>query len=75
MLQKIIVLNLLLILTSPSLAQQFEQKPLTDSVEQADSAKGATTPLPLEQIKNFADIFTRIKSAYIEEVSDEELLD
>lgn len=34
-----------------------------------------TTPLPLEQIKTFAEIFTRIKVNYVSPVSDEQLLD
>ncbi len=33
------------------------------------------TALPLEQIKNFAEIFTRIKRFYVEPVSDEQLLE
>ena len=33
------------------------------------------TPLPLEQIKTFADIFTRIKLSYVEPVTDEQLLE
>lgn len=33
------------------------------------------TPLPLEQIKTFAEIFTRIKRSYVEPISDEKLLD
>lgn len=31
--------------------------------------------LPLEQMRTFTDVFTRIKSDYVEEVSDEELLE
>ena len=45
----------------------------TTSSEQADPS--LATELPLEQIKNFAQIFTRIKRYYVEPVSDEELLD
>jgi len=33
------------------------------------------TPLPLDQIKTFAEIFTRIKRSYVEPISDEKLLD
>ena len=33
------------------------------------------TPLPLDQIQNFAEIFTQIKTNYVEAVSDEQLLD
>lgn len=35
---------------------------------------GANT-LPLEQMRTFTDVFSRIKSDYVEEVSDEELLE
>ena len=31
--------------------------------------------LPLEQMRAFTDVFTRIKSNYVEEVSDDELLE
>ena len=33
------------------------------------------TPLPIEQIRTFAEIFTRIKRSYVEPISDEKLLD
>lgn len=38
---------------------------------------GARTPseLPLEQMRTFTDVFSRIKSDYVEEVSDDELLE
>ncbi len=41
---------------------------------QEQSETQALTPLPLDQIRSFADIFTRIKLNYVEPVSDEELL-
>jgi len=31
--------------------------------------------LPLEQMRTFTDVFSRIKNDYVEEVSDEELLE
>lgn len=37
-----------------------------------DGSEGA---LPLEQMRTFTDVFTRIKSDYVEEVSDDELLE
>lgn len=37
-------------------------------------ARGADE-LPLEQMRTFTDVFTRIKNDYVEEVSDEELLE
>ena len=33
------------------------------------------TPLPLDQIQSFAEIFTRIKNSYVEPVTDEKLLE
>jgi len=43
--------------------------------ELATEDPSAQTPLPLEQIKTFAEIFTRIKRSYVEPISDEKLLD
>ncbi|MCB1757052.1 MAG: peptidase S41, partial [Gammaproteobacteria bacterium] len=34
-----------------------------------------TDTLPLAQLRTFTDVFTRIKNNYVEEVSDEELLE
>ena len=34
-----------------------------------------SSTLPLEQLRTFTDVFTRIKNNYVEEVSDEELLE
>lgn len=42
--------------------------------EHVMGARGADT-LPLEQMRTFTDVFTRIKNDYVEEVSDEELLE
>ena len=60
---------------SNALAQQAQ-------IPEADNAADLTTtttdkpetPLPLDQIRSFADIFTRIKLNYVEPVSDETLL-
>lgn len=49
------------------------KKPHTKLVDEQVSHN--KTPLPLEQIKTFADIFTRIKQSYVEPVTDEQLLD
>ncbi len=45
--------------------------------EAADSNKKiqAEHGLPLEQLRNFSDIFARIKSEYVEQVGDKELLE
>ncbi len=43
--------------------------------EEEIEAVNEITPLPLDQIKTFADIFTRIKLSYVEPVTDEQLLE
>ncbi len=53
-----------------------EQQELEQAAETLQPAEEvAQTPLPLEQIKTFADIFTRIKLSYVESVTDEQLLE
>jgi carboxyl-terminal processing protease len=39
------------------------------------ATRNNTNTLPLEQMRTFTDVFSRIKSDYVEEVSDEELLE
>lgn len=41
--------------------------PTTDTASQADQ------PMPLTELRNFAEVFQRIRSAYVEEVDDETL--
>ena len=53
-----------LVISSPSFAQ----------IELEDE-EPEKTPIPLEQIRTFAEIFTRIKLNYVEFVSDEQLLE
>jgi len=45
-----------------------------EAVAKSD-AKTEKQSLPLEQLRNFSDIFARIKTDYVEEVSDKELLE
>jgi len=45
-----------------------------EAVEQ-NKAKTEKQSLPLEQLRNFSDIFARIKTDYVEEVGDKELLE
>lgn len=52
-------------------AEPEHNKGVTDG----NAENNNTAPLPLEQIKSFAEIFTRIKQSYVEKVSDEQLLD
>jgi len=46
-----------------------------DSITKVAVVSSDKTPLPLEQIKTFAEVFTRIKHNYIEDITDEQLLD
>jgi len=46
-----------------------------ESATSTTEAETAQAPLPLAQIKAFADVYTRIKNSYVEQVSDEQLLD
>lgn len=55
-------------------ASTFEEKVLEEQAEAA-AAKDAKERLPLDQLRNFSDIFARIKSDYVEDVSDKELLE
>ncbi len=60
----------------PTFAQQeADQDASEESVESSVTEVEPGTPLPLEQIKTFADIFTRIKLSYVEPVTDEQLLE
>lgn len=52
---------------------QTPEEPNSDLL-QTEIIPSSETPLPLEQIKTFAEIFTRIKLSYVEPVSDEQLL-
>lgn len=46
-----------------------------DAQKGASSEKPLEEKLPLAEIRNFSDIFARVKSDYVEEVSDKELLE
>ena len=48
---------------------------LTSSVLADKSAKSSASGLPLNELRNFSDIFARIKSDYVEEVDDKTLLE
>lgn len=55
---------------TPAEEEAKEEAVVSQEPETATAAK----PLPLDHIRSFADIFTRIKLNYVEPVSDEELL-
>ena len=61
---------------------QSDQEELIEQESNQDSAtqlieenEVEATPLPLDEIQTFAEIFTQIKNNYVEPVSDEQLLD
>lgn len=54
-------------------AQSQSEELEVDEKQKIVSSK--ETPLPLEQIKTFSEVFTRIKRNYVTEVTDEELLE
>ncbi len=62
---KTVAIIMLLSLSSFSYAEIVEKK--EDTTKKQD--------LPLEQLRNFSDIFARIKTDYVEQVSDTELLE
>lgn len=68
-----------LVLWALALPLSAQQKAVDDRLNRPDMEEAeplsSQTPLPLDQIKSFAEIFTRIKQSYVEPVSDEELLD
>lgn len=68
-------LIMFLICGTASISYAQKESPESDQEEAATSAETLeSTPLPVDQIRSFADIFTRIKLNYVESVSDEELL-
>ncbi len=40
----------------------------------AEREEGVAAPLPLDELRAFSDVFSKIKKSYVEEVSDEDLL-
>lgn len=53
---------------------QAAAEPAMDD-EAAEAEAESAAALPLDELRTFAEIFTRIKSDYVEEVSDRELLE
>lgn len=66
-----VVLVMAISICLPCVAKDNES---SKAAEQEDTIS-TETELPLTQIKNFAEIFTRIKRFYVEPVSDEQLLE
>ncbi len=40
----------------------------------AEKSEGAVTPLPLDELRAFSEVYSKIKKSYVEEVEDKELL-
>lgn len=76
---QIMILFLSVILTASLKAQTEEFPEVSDEPEseliEDGQVPSSQTPLPLDQIKAFAEIFTRIKYNYVEPVTDEQLLE
>jgi len=58
------------VISNAQTESEVENNKLGNEIEELASS----TPLPIDQIRSFADIFTRIKLNYVEPVTDEELL-
>lgn len=57
------------LLATPVMA---EENPLPSS---GDASQGQAQPLPLDELRNFAEVYERIKQAYVEDIDDKTLLD
>ena len=66
------LLNIGLVFSSSVYSQNVDD---TAKVDDATPVVEEKSPIPLEQIRTFAEIFTRIKLSYVEPVSDEQLLE
>lgn len=53
----------------------FNQSYAESALSTEDKSEKTKQSLPLEQLRNFSDIFSRIKSDYVEQVSDKDLLE
>jgi len=59
--------------THNSIAEEVADNP--PQVKPSSPGNSAQEKFPLDQLRNFSDIFDRIKSNYVEEVNDRELLE
>jgi carboxyl-terminal processing protease len=71
-----LVLALTLGTTASAWAQQTQQPPQTLAPTPAETpASSSKAPLPLEELRTFAEVLDRIKAAYVEPVDDKTLLE
>jgi len=74
--QKRLIVVALFALLSQSASSLFNISfAATPEKEMLEKNKAKEESLPLEQLRNFSDIFARIKSNYVEQVGDKELLE
>lgn len=66
---------ILLVCLATGFHSQAQSIDLADEAVDEELIRSDQTPLPLQQIKDFAEIFTRVKRNYVEPISDEQLLD
>lgn len=52
---------------------QASDHPASPNAAGPEANTTATPPMPLDELRNFAEVFERIRSAYVEEVDDETL--
>lgn len=64
-----------LVLTIPALATESPLAPITTQEDAAAEDIPTTDALPLEELRLFAQVLEHIRDAYVEPVSDRELLD
>ncbi len=75
------VLSLALLPAAPVYAEPAEEavevsdEETTESASEADEDAAKKGVLPLNELRTFADVFDRIKQAYVEEVDDKTLLE
>lgn len=67
--------KLLLVLTGAVLGAALTLGHSVLAQQEEESRSAATEQLPLDQLRTFTDVFTRIKDNYVEEIDDEQLLD
>ncbi len=70
---RIAAITLALLASASGLAE--EPVAGTEKAGVDEASKALVKTLPLEEIRNFSDIFARVKSDYVEEVSDKQLLE
>ena len=67
-----LALTIALVIGSPLV---FAAQPVAQPVAQPATAASAKAPLPLEELRTFAEVMDRIKAAYVEPVDDKTLLE